>query len=169
MLTLIAAFLSWALLFETAAADAPVEEMAGRWKHDQGRSDQHYIGPEYPGRWMEIVVRSDELEIEQALGGVKNGFPTPGSGDTQARYTLPTDGEEHEVTTGDLVRAVWATWQQGSLVLQSKVSLGGEGSLSVHETWRLIDEGASLEIERVVTLNDRSKTRRIVFRRQASE
>lgn len=142
-------------------------DLAGRWRHDQGRSDRHYVGPEYPGRWMRVDVSEDRVEVEQALGGVKNGFPIAGSGEEVAVWSLPTDGTVHDVTTGAMTRSMSAVWSgDGTLEMRYSISLEEDGEMLGVERWSTLDDGASLEIERSLTFQGREKVRRIVFRRE---
>lgn len=140
--------------------------LAGRWQHDQGRSDRHYLAGEYPGRWMRIAIGGGRLEVEQAIGGVRDGIPIGTSGDETAVWSLPIDGSSQDVTIGKATRTMSAGWtDDGALELRSAISLGDEGDLEVVERWRVIDDGGSLEIERSIRLEEDERTRRIVFRR----
>ncbi len=148
------------------SSDTAVADLAGYWIHDQGRSEQHYMGPEYPGRWMKVELVEGGIEVEQSLGGVRDGLPLPGSGETTAMWTLPTDGSLHEVTTGKFVRSMSARWNDGALQLAYSISLGDEGEMVCEEAWRPLDDGASIVIARTVRFGGREKTRRIFFRRR---
>ena len=139
--------------------------LSGHWTHDPGRSDQHFIGPEYPGRWMVVEASSTRLDVEQSLGGVRNGVPTPGSGSETAQWSLATDGSEQQITTGRLVRDMSASWHGDELHLRYELPLAGDEAMAGHEVWRLVEDGNVLEVVRTIRFDGRAKTRSLFFRR----
>jgi hypothetical protein len=124
------------LLCATIAQAKP--NFSGRWKMNASRSD---FGPiTTPSSLVQQVTHEDPaLKVVTTQVGEMGEFTVDSS------YT--TDGKECVNKFRDIERRSTVNWDGDSLVIESKMDIGGN-AVTIGEKWSLSDDGKTLTINR---------------------
>ena len=140
----------------TALAAAP--DFSGEWKLNVDKSD-FGMAPPISSRTDKIVHKDPSLKITRTQ--------TLAAGSGTSEYTCTTDGKDCDISiSGAAIKVSGAfKWVDSALTFDGKGVYNG-GDLTIHETWNLSPDHATITIQRHLGIAEGETDQKLVLEKQ---